>query len=42
MQSMYLIYAYTCIKLNDDYVHNKPVCKLTLLINLQCHSLPQG
>ena len=40
---MYLIYAYACMKVNDDYVHNKPVCKVTSsLVNLQHHSLLQG
>ena len=34
---------YACKMVNDDYVHNKPVCSLTaLMINLQCHSLLQG
>ena len=33
----------TCKMAKDDYVHNKPVCRLTsLMINLQCHSLLQG
>ena len=33
----------TCKMIKDDYVHNKPVCRLTsLMINLQCNSLLQG